>query len=194
MTSRPMMHNNNLKYLNNRRPLTESLAYKDLDGMLKNTIHVDEFASKMGEDDDIIVLSFYTRDKQAANDLVHWFEKGYDFVLDADQSPGEIKPNRYLVYLEMRRRNAAPGQVQELLDDLGTLTEYELDDWVMVYKDKETAWSETEFRRRVPLSPREYRERHEGELNEVRIAAGLDVKRIYETDRDLRALQSAAGL
>jgi len=189
-----MMHNNNSQYLNNRRPLTESLNYKDLEGMLKNTIHVDEFASKMGEDDDIIVLSFYTRDKQAANDLVHWFEKGYDFVLDADQSPGEIKPNRYLVYLEMRRRNAAPGQVQELLDDLGTLTEYELDDWIMVYKDKETAWSEAEFRRRVPLSPREYRERHEGELNEVRIAAGLDVKRIYETDRDLRALQSAAGL
>jgi hypothetical protein len=189
-----MMHNNNSQYLNNRRPLTESLNYKDLEGMLKNTIHVDEFASKMGEDDDIIVLSFYTRDKQAANDLVHWFEKGYDFVLDADQSPGELKPNRYLVYLEMRRRNAAPGQIAELLEDLGTLTEYEPTDWIMVYKDKETPWSEEEFRRRVPLSPREYREQHEGELNEVRIAAGLDVKRIYETDRDLRALQSAAGL
>jgi len=188
------MHNNNSQHHNNRRPLTESLNYKDLEGVLKNTIHIDEFASKMGEDDDIIVLSFYTRDKQAANDLVHWFEKGYDFVLDADQSPGEIKPNRYLVYLEMRRRNAAPGQVQELLDDLGTLTEYDPADWIMVYKDKETAWSEEEFRRRVPLSPREYREQHEGELNEVRIAAGLDVKRIYETDRDLRALQSAAGL
>jgi len=31
-----------------------------------------------------------------------WFEKGYDFVVDADRSPGEIKPNRYLVYVELR--------------------------------------------------------------------------------------------
>jgi len=194
MNSRPMMHNNNSQHHNNRRPLTESLSYKDLEGMLKNTIHVDEFASKMGEDDDIVVLSFYTRDKQAANDLVHWFEKGYDFVLDADQSPGEIKPNRYLVYLEIRRRNAVPGQIQELLDDLGTLTEFDPNDWVMMYKGQKTAWSKEGFRQQVPLSPRDYRERHESELNEVRIAAGLDVKRIYETDRDLRALQSAAGL
>jgi hypothetical protein len=189
-----MMHNNNSQTLNKRRPLTEGLAYKDLEGVMKNTIHVDEFSSKMGEDDDIVVLSFFARDKQAADDLVHWFEKGYDFVLDADQSPGEIKPNRYLVYLEVRRRNAVPGQVQEILDDLGTLTEYQPEDWVMVYKDKATPWSPDAFRRQVPLSPREYREKHEGDLNEVRVAARLDVKRIYETDRDLRALQSAAGI
>ncbi len=188
------MYNNNSTHHSKRQPLSESLAYQDLDGMLKNTIHVDEFASKMGEDDDIIVLSFYTRDKQAANDLVHWFEKGYDFVLDADQSPGEIKPSRFLVYLEIRRRNSVPGQIQELLEDLGTLTEYQPKDWIMVYKDKKTPWSEEAFRSQVPLSPRDYREQNENDLNEVRIAAGLDVKRIYETDRDLRALQSAAGI
>jgi hypothetical protein len=188
------MHNNKLTQHNNRRPLAESLNYKDLEGMLKNTIHVDEFASKMGEDDDIIVLSFYTRDKQAANDLVHWFEKGYDFVLDADQSPGEIKPNRYLVYLELRRRNAVPGQIEEMLDDLGTLTEYQPKDWVMVYKDKKTPWNEQAFRQQVPLSPRDYREQNESDLNEVRVAAGLDTKRIYEVDRDLKSLQSAAGI
>ena len=92
---------------------------------MKPTVHIDEFSSKMGEDADVIVVSFFVRDKQAAKDLMNWFEKGYDFVLDADQSPGEIKPNRYLVYLEMRRRNAAPGQIDEILRDLNTLTEYE---------------------------------------------------------------------
>jgi len=188
------MHNNNLQHHNKRQPLTESLGYKDLEGILKSTIHVDEFSSKMGEDDDIVVLSFYTRDKQAADDLVHWFEKGYDFVLDADQSPGEIKPNRYLVYLELRRRNAVPGQIGELLDDLSTLTEFKPNDWTMVYKGKTTPWSKEAFRQQVPLSPRDYREQAETDLNEVRVAAGLDTKKIYETDRDLRALQSAAGI
>ena len=43
--------------------------------MLKPTIHVDEFASKMGDDDDIIVVSFFVRSQQAAEDLMNWFEK-----------------------------------------------------------------------------------------------------------------------
>jgi hypothetical protein len=84
--------------------LSEALKYKDLDGMMKPTIHVDEFASKMGDDDDIVVLSFFVRSKEAANDLISWFEKGYDFVMDADCSPGEISPGRFLVYVELRRR------------------------------------------------------------------------------------------
>ena len=70
-------------------PLCEALNYKDMEGMIKPTVHVDEFASKMGDDDDIIVLSFFVRSKEAARDLVSWFEKGYDWVMDADTSPGE---------------------------------------------------------------------------------------------------------
>jgi hypothetical protein len=44
------------------------------------------------------------------------------------------------------------------------------------------------------LTPQDYRERENKELNEVRIAAGLDIKPIYEVDKDLRALQAAAGI
>ena len=85
----------------NNSLLLETLQYKDLEGVMKPTIHVDEFAAKMGDDNDIMVLSFFVRDKAAAKDLMNWFEKGYDFVLDADVSPGEVKPNRYLVYVEI---------------------------------------------------------------------------------------------
>jgi hypothetical protein len=35
------------------------------------------------------------------------------------------------VYVEMRRRSAAPQYVAELIDDLGTLTEHESEDWTM---------------------------------------------------------------
>ena len=108
--------------------LSESLSFKDLDGLMKPTIHVDEFSSKMGDDDDIIVVSFFLRDQQAAKDLMNWFEKGYDFVVDADRSPGEIKPNRYLVYVELRRRSTAGGHVEQLLNDLNTLTEFVLEE------------------------------------------------------------------
>ena len=163
--------------------------------MMKSTIHVDEFAAKMGDDDDIIVISFFVRDLQAAKDLVAWFEKGYDFVLDADRSPGEIKPSRYLVYLEMRRRRSAAGNVQQLLDDLSTLTEYEPNQWRMRYKGRDHDWSEQTFAKMVPLTPDAYRAENETELNDVRTAAGLEPKKIHDKQSDdVKALQSMAGI
>ena len=177
------------------KELFENLEYKDMEGLLKPTIHVDEFSSKMGDDDDIIVVSFFVRDESAAKDLMNWFEKGYDFVIDADRSPGEIKPNRFLVYVEIRRRSTAGAQVEELLNDLGTLTEFEPEDWTMHYRGKEVPFSRDEFDSLVPLSPKAYREKYDSELNEMRIAAGMETKRIYDPkDRDLQAIQSAAGI
>jgi len=176
-------------------PLFESLEFKDLDGLMKPTIHVDEFSSKMGDDDDIVVVSFFVRDAQAAKDLMSWFEKGYDFVLDADRSPGEIKPNRYLVYVEMRRRSTAGANVETLLNDLNTLTEFSVDDWTMHYKGKDIPFSRDVFDQTVPLTPRAYRERMEQDLNEMRTAAGIETKRIYDAkDPQLQSIQSAAGI
>ena len=184
---------------NSRQPLpallSEGLQYKDLEGMMKPTLHVDEFAAKMGDDDDIIVLSFFVRDLSAAKDLVGWFEKGYDFVLDADRSPGEIKPSRYLVYLELRRRRSAPQHVQTLLDDLSTLTEFAPEEWRMHYDGKSHDWSEEAFAKLVPLTPDAYRATHEDDLNDVRTAAGLAPKKIHEKlPDDVKSLQSMAGI
>ena len=185
------MHNNN-----SNNQLFESLGFRDLEGLLKPTIHVDEFSSKMGDDDDIIVISFFVRDAQAAKDLMMWFEKGYDFVLDADRSPGEIRPGRYLVYVELRRRSTAGGNVEQLLDDLNTLTEFEHSTaWTMHYRDQEIPFTRDAFDATVPLTPRAYRERYEKDLNEVRVAAGLPVVTTYDRqDRALQTIQSAAGI
>jgi hypothetical protein len=98
------------------------------------------------------------------------------------------------VYVEMRRRSAAPQYVAELIDDLGTLTEHELEDWTMRYDGKTQPFSEEAFAKTVPLTPDEYRKTHESDLNEWRTAAGLPVKQIHETKPDMRALQAAAGL
>ena len=185
------MHNNN-----SNNQLFESLGFRDLEGLLKPTIHVDEFSSKMGDDDDIIVISFFVRDAQAAKDLLMWFEKGDDFVLDADRSPGEIRPGRYLVYVELRRRSTAGGNVEQLLDDLNTLTEFEDSSaWTMHYRDQEIPFTRDAFDATVPLTPRAYRERYEKDLNEMRTAAGMPVVTTYDRkDPALQAIQSAAGL
>lgn len=174
--------------------IQEALEYRDLAGMIKPTVHIDEFASKMGSDDEIVVVSFYVRDGQAARDLMNWFEKGYDFVLDADRSPGEIRPNRYLVYVELRRRSNVGDHVQTLLDDLQTLCEYEPSDWTMDYQRKQMPWSLDTFNKLVPRTPREYREQQDQELNEVRIAAGIAPHPIYQRDALTASIQHAAGI
>jgi hypothetical protein len=177
-----------------QQTLCEGFEYKDLVGIMKPTMHIDEFSSKMGDDDDIIVASFFVRNKQAAGDLSTWFEKGYDWVLDADISPGEITPGRFLVYIELRRRSNAGKHLVEAIDDLGTLTEFSSQDWTMTYKSKEYPFSCEEFEKLVPLSPKQYRKENEEDLNEMRAAAGIDTVQIFDREKDIRQLQAAAGI
>jgi len=174
--------------------LTEGLRYKDLVGTVKPTVHVDEFASKMGDDDDIVVLSFYVRDEQAAEDLVSWFEKGYDFVIDADRSPGELKPSRYLVYVELKRRSNVVRNLAEMLEDMQTLTEHRVGDWEVTYGKVTTPFDIAAVEQMIPLSPKEYRQRKELGLNEWRVRAGLPTKATYEKDDFIKNLQQQAGL
>jgi len=174
--------------------LYEGLGYKDLQGMMKPTIHIDEFSSKMGDDEDIVVASFFVRDQQAAKDLVNWFEKGYDFVLDADMSPGEIKPNRFLVYVEMKRRSTTGIRLDEIVQDFNTLTEYAGDQWIMHYDGKDYPWSVDTFKKLVPDSPAEYRSKKETDLNEMRTASGIPTVDVYERTPEIKKLQNAAGV
>jgi hypothetical protein len=64
----------------------------------------------------------------------------------------------------------------------------------MHYDDQTVPFSRESFDRMVPLSPKEYRVRRENDLNEMRTAAGIDTVPVFERDRDMRQLQSAAGI
>lgn len=169
-----------------KRLLNEGLEYKSLESMVKPTLHIDEFSSKMGDDDDIAVASFYVTDDQAARDLVSWFEKGYDFILDADKSPGEIDTNKYLVYVEMKRRTSLPENLATLLDDLSTLTEHDGSGWMVSYDGKDFEFSEEAVKKHVPLSPKTYRSMKDGELNKMRNIAGLKERQIEEPAQDVK--------
>jgi hypothetical protein len=72
----------------------------------------------MGKDSEIVTLAFTVKSEAAGNDLSDWFERGYDWVLDAQVSEGEIKPGQYLVFVEMNRRSSVPKRIIELLEDL----------------------------------------------------------------------------
>ena len=79
------------------------LHKEDLKHMIYDIFEIDSFSSKMGEDQDIVTVSFSMRDKAPAVDLVNFLESGYSFILDADVTPGEQSDGTYKVFVEMER-------------------------------------------------------------------------------------------
>lgn len=102
--------------------LFEALIAGDLKNLVKDIFEIDSFGSKMGEDEDIVVLSFTVTQQEPAKDLVRFIENGYSFVLDADVSPGELDDNIYKVFIEIERNRKIGEQIVELLDGVKKLT------------------------------------------------------------------------
>jgi hypothetical protein len=140
--------------------LNEGLRKNDLQYLVGNKIHFDEYDSKMGDPDDVITVSFKVKQRMPAEDLTSFIENGYDWVLDADVSSGEIDDGEFLVFVEMPRRARILTNLTDLLNDLSHLTEIELDDWQFKwYKQKDYfPLDEASLSEIVPDSPSKYRE------------------------------------
>jgi hypothetical protein len=176
--------------------LNEGLEYHDLEGQMDPTVTVDEYAAHMGKDSEIVTLAFVTHSEAAGNDLADWFERGYDYVLDAEVSEGEVSPGKYLVFVEMNRRSTVPERIIELITDLETLTDLPLKDWTIIIDDEEYEPDESIIKQKITISPHEYRKdvENEEELNEMREIAGLSTKPIHQQDEYIRKIKSMAGL
>ncbi|SVC51623.1 uncharacterized protein METZ01_LOCUS304477 [marine metagenome] len=79
----------------------------------------------MGEDRDIVVLSFSVKSQEPAKDLMEFLEKGYPFVLDADVTSGEQPDGTYKVFVEMERGRDIPEQITEIVDGVKKLADLE---------------------------------------------------------------------
>jgi hypothetical protein len=177
--------------------LTENLDYMDMKDQVGDTITVDEYAAKMGNDKDIVTVTFVTHSKLAAEDLVSWFERGYDWVIDASVSDGELEPGKWLVFVELERRSKVPKRIITLLSDLETLTDLKVDDWTVEIEGEDCMADEDSIRKRMVLNPNEYKMEKEvdEELNEFRNLAGLEVKSpVYEEDEYIKSLKAIAGI
>ena len=178
--------------------LTEGMDPNDLEDRVKPEIHFDEFGAKMGTDDDVIVASFKVMGQAAAVDLETFLEKGYDWILDAETSAGEIEDSYYLVFIEAERRSDYPKKFMSLLSDLKNITDIEDSDWTMLpylgtKKDPRYNLTQNNIATHVPLSPKKYRDNKaandvmEGMLNIARVPRTLgDIDEFRATAKRLR--------
>jgi hypothetical protein len=100
-----------------------SLNAGDLKHMVYDIFEVDSFKSKMGDDNNITVVSFSVKENQVAKDLMTFIEKGYPFVLDADMTTGEQSDGTYKVFVELERNRDNPEQILEIIDGVQKLSD-----------------------------------------------------------------------
>lgn len=145
------------KHQPQRHQLLEGLRSGDLKDTVSDSFTVDQYNSKMGNDEEIIVIAFVVKDKFPAIDLMEFIEKGYPFVLDADMSSGEEHDGLYRVFVEIERSKKVAKDIEQLLDGVGQLCGCNL--WTFKYfRDIEVhTFSVEEFEKTVPLTVAEYK-------------------------------------
>jgi len=174
-----------------------SLQFDDLRNLIGKKIHVDEYSSKMGEDKDVITVSFKVKYYDPAIELSNFLEKGYDWVLDADVSSGEMEDGSYLVFIESLRRPSFPDNLINALHDLEGPTGNDPDGYSFAYHKEHGYESLTAdaLRAKVPLSPRDYAAEHpeqddvsEGDamIEHMQMAAGIAPRSKPVTDPVLK--------
>lgn len=99
-----------------------TLQQNDLQDLVSEVIEIDSDKSKMGDDADIITITFSTVTKESADDLAGFFERGYSFVLDADKTSGEQVDGTYKVFVEIERDNQAGENIMELANGVENLS------------------------------------------------------------------------
>jgi hypothetical protein len=192
----------------NNTKLFEGLEQGDLARLINVDVTLDEFISKMGEDQDVAVLAFRVGGKEPANDLMNFIERGYDWVLDSDVSPGELDNGEYVVFVELERSPALIKNIEKLMRDISKLADEDDDVWKFVYKDDPRSYELTakNLQRIVPATPDAYLARYgedldypdlefEKELKAMQEVARVPIKKNKQfLDDDIKALKSRAGL
>ena len=192
----------------NTTNIFEGLEQGDLARLIDLDVTVDEFISKMGEDQDVLVVAFRVGGREPANDLMNFIERGYDWVLDSDVSPGELDNGEYVVFVELERSPALFKNIEKLIDDISNLADENNDVWKFRYKDQPSSYPLTakNLQRIVPATPEAYLAKYgdqedysemeyEKELKAMQEVARVPIKKNKQLlDDDIKALKSRAGL
>jgi hypothetical protein len=177
--------------------LFEGLEVGDLKRLIHPELHIDEFKSKLGDDQDVVVVSLKVDTKEPANDLVAFIEKGYNWVLDADVSSGEMEDGSYIVFVELDRTKESAENIMEMIEDLMNLTEQSTDDWrVRYFKSREEKQLSLEaLQSMIPNSPEAYEKKYgRTEIDQLKTAAGVKVNTKAPKNDYTESLRDLAGI
>jgi hypothetical protein len=184
------------------RNVNEVIERHSLTRLIKPELQVDKFKSKMGDDADVIVISVNIAGKEPALDVVDFLEKGYEWILDADTSAGELDDGTYLVFAELGRDKDAPDNIIKIVTALQNLADIPVTDWQFTYHRNVSRHdvSRDNLIREIPLSREAYNDKHnkqesgDDSMDKLRVAAGVKVNTKAVVNEYTDSLRIAAGL
>lgn len=146
-----------------------SLNNGDLSGTVLPKVSIDEFEPKAGENLDVIVVAFYVNDKEPADDLNTFIQRGFIDNLDVEVSPSTDEDGNYLVFVEMNRNDGFPNKFQALLKDIENVTG-KLDWKVKTYfsDGREFSFNDPELYNYVIIEPSDYIPKEEFKVEKIK--------------------------
>lgn len=150
-----------------KKAVTENISHNDLSNLVNTTFSVDQFKSKLGDDENIIVISFVVMDIEPAQELSQFLETGHD-TFDIDVSTGPNKDGHYSVYVEINRDSNAWNSINNIVKDVQRADNSFTDVKFTSYETKvPQAWSEELFNASVITSSYDYVLKHNPEAKAI---------------------------
>lgn len=136
--------------------LNESIGNNDLRNLVGNLVSIDQYKSKIGQDENVIVLAVKVSGVDPAKDLSQFIESGFN-AIDVDVSPGPDEDGNYTVFVEIDRNSQAFEKIQVILEDVNRV-DNEVDQWMFVsYRnDMPVEFNEENFNEHVISNSYDY--------------------------------------
>lgn len=100
----------------------ENLRQNDLKYCVSNFISVDEYVSKI--DDDNITIAFFCNDDEVAAELKDFVEKAFfTEIKDIEIADTITEDNKYILFVELERKTFFPKILFNILKDISFLTD-----------------------------------------------------------------------
>ena len=127
----------------------------------------------------------------------NFVEKGYEWVIDADVSSGEMDDGDYIVFVEAEREDTLPKNIISMMKDVMNLTGQELSQWRVRYQHngKDHDLTEDNLAKIIPLTPKDYQKEYgNDELDAMKATAGVNVDTKAPKNDYTESLRRAAGI
>jgi hypothetical protein len=149
--------------------ITEGVHHDDLHSLIDPIASIDEYKSKIGNDENIIVIAILIKDKEPADDLSDFIETRRG-VLDVDTSIGPDTDGMYTVYIEINRDSKCFYMIDDILTDIQQV-DSEIEAWKFKsyeYKGKVSYWNKENFNEHIITSSYDYVIKHDPKARKIK--------------------------
>jgi hypothetical protein len=147
--------------------LNESIGHNALRDLIAPIVSIDQYKSKVGTDENVVVVAFKIKDKDPAEDLSQFIESGFK-VLDVDVSQGPDSDGIYTVFVEVERDSKLFSVIDSILNDIKQV-DNAIDAWQFTCYESEKVitWSKEAFDENIITSSYDYVIKHNPEAKQI---------------------------